>query len=62
MAQTGKLLSDDSGHLYLVPLFDVSEFSAAVESGDDNLIDDKFDQYRLYSHLSSYIVTLEEET
>ncbi len=56
---TGRILNDNDGHTYLIPLEMVAEFEDALERGDDDAINFVFDKYRLSHHLSCYVATLE---
>ncbi len=68
MNRTGKLLKDDDGHQYLVPIADTDEFYEMLtntDGGDDveacDQFDERFKDYRLSSHLSTYTVTIHED-
>ncbi len=67
MKRTGKLLCDDDGHDYIIPLDKVANFTERLNAMnlDDadacEYFDIDFSPYRLGCSLSCFIVTLEED-
>ncbi len=59
---TGYILKDGDGHLYFVPKHLKERFGELLRvDEDEEPFLDTFDQYRLDSHLSCYLFTLEGE-